>query len=114
MTIGGVELGVFISVTTALIAVAGFYLSQRKERDSNVRHQAHVDETMLQIQELVKEMRADIKEIKDDVSDHSGKIARLDGDLERLHSNVERLAEEFRVFKHEATTKINAGRKTNG
>lgn len=99
MNFGDIELSVLISITTGIVAVAGFSLSRRKERDENVQHQAFIDATLKQIQATLQDMTLDIKEIKETSGKHSTRIDKLEVLTRELQKQLEGLARAFHADK---------------
>ncbi len=99
MNIGDVEISLLISIATALVAVGGFSLTRRKERDANVQHQAHIDAKLEQIQDLLSAMKEDISEIKETSNEHRARIVKLELITDDLQKNLRELAAVFRGEK---------------
>lgn len=99
MSIDNIEMSVLVSVVTGIVAVAGFSLSRRKERDANVKHQAFIDISLQNIQETLNSITADIKEIKETSSLHEGRLNQLEFLTQELQKQLEGLAKAFRAEK---------------
>lgn len=99
MTLSQVEITVLTSILTAVVAVGGFSISRRKERDANVKHQAFIDISLQNIQETLNEITNDIKEIKDTTSVHEGRLNKLELLTGELQRQLQQLAAAFRAEK---------------
>ena len=94
-----IEISLIVSIVTAMVAVAGFSLSRRKERDEAVKRQAVVDVALKEIQTMLKEMRLDIKEIKETSSEHDTRISKVESKIEEVQKHLYELAKVVRADK---------------